>query len=88
MNCRIENVSAVRPASFLQALDEGIAAGLPFGIVRSQVLTRTPMRRIRCCAHALGGQLIAAPPSSVMNSRRFNGNVSGASNRKIPLRET
>jgi hypothetical protein len=30
------HVSTVRPASFLQALDEGIAAGLPCGIVRSQ----------------------------------------------------
>src|SRR5262252_6327072 len=29
-------VSAVGPASFLQALDEGVAAGLPFRIVRSQ----------------------------------------------------
>jgi hypothetical protein len=32
----------------------------------------TPMRRIRsgCCACALSGH-VAAPPSSVMNSRRF-----------------
>src|SRR5262249_12664439 len=31
------HVSAVGPASFLQALDEGIAPDLPFRIVRSQV---------------------------------------------------
>jgi hypothetical protein len=33
----------------------------------------TPIRRIRsvCCARAAGGH-VAAPPSSVMNSRRFN----------------
>jgi hypothetical protein len=33
----------------------------------------TPMRRIRstCCARAASGQPAAAPPRSVMNSRRF-----------------
>ena len=31
------------------------------------------MRRTRsdCCARAVSGHVIAAPPSSVMNSRRF-----------------
>src|SRR5215813_643279 len=34
----------------------------------------TPMRRIRsaCFAHAASGHAAAAPPSSVMKSRRFN----------------
>jgi hypothetical protein len=34
----------------------------------------TPMRRIRsaCCARAASGHTAAAPPMSVMNSRRFN----------------
>ena len=33
----------------------------------------TPMRRIRspCCARAASGHAAAAPPSSVMNARRF-----------------
>jgi hypothetical protein len=33
-----------------------------------------PMRRTRsgCCARAASGHATAAPPSSVMNSRRFN----------------
>ena len=33
----------------------------------------TPMRRIcsRCCARAASGHAAAAPPSSVMNSRRL-----------------
>ena len=36
-------------------------------------LISTPMRRIRsaCCARATNGQAAAAPPSSVMNSRRL-----------------
>jgi hypothetical protein len=39
---------------------------------------------IGCCARAASGHRAAAPPSSVMNSRLFNGNISRASNRKIP----
>jgi hypothetical protein len=37
----------------------------------------TPMRRIRspCCARAASGQAVAAPPTSVMNSRRFMSNM-------------
>jgi hypothetical protein len=37
------------------------------------VPTRTPIRRTRspCCARAASGHAAAAPPSSVMNSRRF-----------------
>ena len=39
----------------------------------SSVVISTPMRRIRsgCCARAANGHAAAAPPSSVMNSRRF-----------------
>ena len=35
----------------------------------------TPMRRMRspCCARAASGHAAAAPPSSVMNSRRCSG---------------
>src|SRR5262245_55244406 len=40
-----------------------------------------------CCARAASGHA-AALPRSVMNSRRFNSNLSRASTRKIPLRET
>jgi hypothetical protein len=38
----------------------------------------TPMRRVRsgCCAHAARGH-VAAPPSSVMNSRRLTLNIAG-----------
>jgi hypothetical protein len=37
------------------------------------VIHNIPIRRIRsgCCARAAIGHVAAAPPSSVMNSRRF-----------------
>ena len=35
------------------------------------VCISTPMRRIRSCARAARGHAAAAPPTSVMNSRRF-----------------
>ena len=43
------------------------------------------MRRTRspCCARAVNGHGTAAPPSSVMNARRFTSNFSRASKRKI-----
>src|SRR5262249_42719475 len=38
----------------------------------------TPTRRIRdCCARAISGHAVAAPPSSVMNSRRLMSNIEG-----------
>src|SRR5262249_20461952 len=38
----------------------------------AEVLLRNPITGIAgCCAHAASGQAAAAPPSSVMNSRRF-----------------
>jgi len=42
------------------------------------------MRRIRsgCCARAASGHVPAAPPRSVMNSRRFTARCSRASERK------
>jgi hypothetical protein len=36
-----------------------------------------------CCARAASGHAAAAPPSSVMNSRRFTSNFSRASKRKV-----
>src|SRR5207253_3817985 len=44
-----------------------------------------PTRRIRspCCARAASGHATAAPPSSVMNSRRLMQNI-GVSNRLAP----
>src|SRR5262245_27264905 len=47
-----------------------------------------PVRPIGCCAPATTGHAAAAPPSSVMNSRRFTSNFSRASKRKIALLET
>jgi hypothetical protein len=32
---------------------------------------RNPITGIGCCAHAASGHAAAAPPTSVMNSRRF-----------------
>ena len=66
------HVAAVGPAQLLQPLQERREAGLSFRIVRGQLMS-TPMRRIRspCCARAASGHAAAAPPSSVMNSRRF-----------------
>ena len=54
-------------------LQERRDAGLQFRIVRGCGPTSTPMRRIRspCCARAASGHATAAPPRSVMNSRRF-----------------
>ena len=52
----------------------------------------TPMRRIRsaCCARAVSGHAAAAPPSSVMTSRRLNrcsciGPVSPGRGCRIPI---
>jgi hypothetical protein len=63
------HVAAVGPAQLRQALQERRHAGLIFRIIRLS----TPMCRIRsrCCARAASGHA-AAPPSSVMNSRRCN----------------
>src|SRR5262249_16424805 len=48
-----------------------------------------PIRaNLNCCARAPPGHTIVAPPSSVMNSRRFTSNFSRASKPKIALRET
>src|SRR5262249_51371701 len=47
-----------------------------------------PIRaNLNCCARASPGHTIAAPLSSVMNSRRFTSSFSRASKRKIALRE-
>ena len=56
----------------LSACANASDAALRFRIVR-RVSASTPMRRIRsgCCARAASGQAAAAPPTSVMNSRRF-----------------
>jgi hypothetical protein len=52
-------------------------------------LLKNPITGIAgCCARAASGHDATAPPSSVMNSRRFTSNFSRASKRKIALRET
>ena len=68
------HVAAVDPAQLLQSLQERRDASLRFRIVRA--VMSTPMRRIRsgCCARAASGHA-AAPPISVMNSRRLMGFV-------------
>ena len=65
------HVAADAPAQLLQLLQERPDAGLKFWIVRGAG-SSTPMRRIRspCCARAASGHAAAAPPRSVMNSRR------------------
>jgi|ERR1700756_2402353 hypothetical protein len=68
-------VAAVSPARLLQSLHERRDAGLAYRVGSSdQTGISTPMRRTcaGCCAHAGSGHTIAAPPSSVMNSRRLN----------------
>jgi hypothetical protein len=48
------------------------------------MIINSPTRRIRggCCALAAIGHIAAAPPSSVMKSRRFTASTSRASERK------
>jgi hypothetical protein len=43
------------------------------GKTPSEKFANTPMRRTRsvCCARAASGRATAAPPSNVMNARRF-----------------
>jgi hypothetical protein len=59
------------PAGLLRALQERSVADLR---KRSSAASDaiTPMRRMRsrCCARAVSGHATAAPPRSVMNSRR------------------
>ena len=64
------HVAANGPAQLLQSLHERRERACPSGSSAASVMS-TPMRRIRspCCARAASGHA-AAPPSSVMNSRR------------------
>ena len=74
-------VSAVGPASFLQALDEGVAAGLPFRISCRQIahqhadaphplaLLRACRQRPCNCRHAEQRDELA-PPHSITSSAR------------------
>ena len=69
------SIRRLRPTvqpNFCKPLQERRDVGLRFRIVRGQSMS-TPMRRIRsaCCARAASGHAAAAPPSSVMNSRRL-----------------
>ena len=53
---------------------EGAGAGAAIGAAAggtAGLLTRLGLMRSPCCARAATGHIAAAPPSSVMNSRRF-----------------
>ena len=65
-------VAPLRPAELLEALAERSDPSLSF-MVALRIRHQHPMRRTRstCCALAASGHTAAAPPSSVMNSRRF-----------------
>ena len=66
------HVAAIGPAQFLQALQERPRRACAC-LSSAAKLMITPMRRIRSprCARAASGHAAAAPPSSVINSRRF-----------------
>ena len=69
---RVEpHVATDGPAQLPQRLSERLNAGLD---IPGAAAMSTPMRRIPpgCCALAASGHPAAPPPSSVMNSRRFN----------------
>ena len=59
------------PAEFAQPLHK---SGGPLARGRSRAAPKNPMvgSFAGCCARAASGHAAAAPPSSVMNSRRFN----------------
>ena len=60
------------PSQLLQTLTKGCHASLPFRIVRgSRGEHPDAPHRSGCCARAASGHTAAAPPSSVMNSRRL-----------------
>ena len=64
------DVLALDEPSLLQALPERVQTIRER--VRRGVLLRNPITGIAgCCARAASGHAAAAPPSSVMNSRRF-----------------
>ena len=67
------HVAAVGPAQLLQPLQECRDAGLRFRIVRGRGHEHAdaPHRARACCARAASGHAAAAPPSSVMKSRRL-----------------
>ena len=66
-------VTAVSPAQLLQPLCKRREAGLPFRIVRGQTAQHAdaphPLALLRGAA---SGRAAIAPPSNVMNSRRFS----------------
>ena len=60
--------AALDPAEFAQPLHEGAD---PMAVERGVLAPRNPITGIAgCCARAASGHAAAAPPSSVMNSRR------------------
>ena len=65
-------VAAGCPAQQLHRLPERIDAPLPFRVACGGGADETPIGAPgRLCARATSGHAAAAPPSSVMNSRRF-----------------
>jgi hypothetical protein len=65
-------IATVHPAGLPERLLKGRRHRLRFKIA-SPMLDRTPTRRTvpASCAHATRGHAAAAPPTSVMNSRRL-----------------
>ena len=61
------------PAGLLQALQERSVAGLRNAVTGGERCHHAdaPHARSACCARAVSGHIAAAPPSSVMNSRRL-----------------
>src|SRR5262245_31253781 len=70
-------IAAVHPAQFLQLLDERSALRPSFRIALrpAHQYADAPHPLAGCCARAASGHATAAPPSSVMNSRRLLSNM-------------
>src|SRR5262245_6277100 len=66
------NIAILYPSERLKSLPKRSDAGLHLGIMLGKCVQKQA-RRIRsaCCARAVSGHA-AAPPSSVMNSRRLS----------------
>ena len=82
------DVAALRPPELLESLPECGDEGLSFRSLSAYPIS-TPIRRIPpgCCARAASGHAAAAPPSSVMNSRRFNGSNCIDARQPDPIRK-
>jgi hypothetical protein len=66
-----DDVLPLRIAPLAQCLPKGVAIACCSAESRAPVARNRTIGIDACCARAASGKAVAAPPSSVMNSRRF-----------------